>query len=58
MRPLAAKTWWWLPTAVALGILAWLDEGQSGWGYAAGWTAVGIVAAVVAVFARQALGEG
>ena len=51
MRPLAARTWWWLLTAVALGILAWLDEGQSDWGssWRAGLLAVGIVAAVVAV---------
>src|SRR5262245_60751710 len=51
MRPHAARTWWWLLTAVALGVLAWLDEGQSGWGYSwrAGLLAVGVVAAVVAV---------
>jgi diguanylate cyclase (GGDEF)-like protein len=51
MRPLAARTWWWLLTAVALGVLAWLDEGQSGWGYSwrAGLLAVGVIAAIVAV---------
>ena len=51
MRPLAARTWWWWLTAVALGILAWLDEGQFGWAYSwrAGLLVVGIVAAVVAV---------
>ncbi|HZB41472.1 MAG TPA: hypothetical protein VE487_10925, partial [Ilumatobacter sp.] len=37
--------------AAALGVLAWLDQGGSGWGYSwrVGLLAVGIVAAVVAV---------
>ncbi len=51
MRPLAAKTWWWLLAAVALGMLAWLDKQQSGWGisWRAGLLCVGIVAAVAAI---------
>ena len=51
MGPLAARTWWWLLAAVALGMLAWLDEEQWGWGisWRAGLLGVGIVAAVAAV---------
>ena len=51
MRPLDARIWWWLLTSVALGILAWVDEGQSSWGFSwrVGILAVGVVAAVVAV---------
>jgi diguanylate cyclase len=51
MRPFAARTWWWLLTAVALGVLAWLDEDKAGWGFSwrGGLLVVGIVAAVAAV---------
>ena len=51
MRLLAPRTWWWLLAAVALGMLAGLDEHQSGWGisWRAGLLGVGIVAAAAAV---------
>src|SRR4051794_11896386 len=50
MRPHAARTWWWLLTAVALGVLALLDDGQAVWGLAwrTGLVAAGIIAAVAA----------
>jgi diguanylate cyclase len=51
MQAHPARTWWWLLAAVALGIVSWLDDGQSAWGssWRVGLLAVGVVAAIVTV---------